>query len=92
MSVTVLIPTFMQTLTNAQKIVEVEGSSVGEIIAGLDAQYPGLSDRLLNGDQLHGYLNVFLNDDDVRFSGGLDMPVRSGDLLTILPAVAGGSL
>lgn len=91
MSIKVLIPTVMQMLTNAQKTVEVQGSSVREVMSDLDNKYPGLSDRLLKGEQLHRYLNVFLNDDDVRFSGGLEMPVKSGDVITILPAVAGGS-
>ena len=91
MSIKVIIPTVMQTLTNAQKTVEVQGNSVRDVVSDLDKKYPGLSGRLLNGDQLHSYLNVFLNDDDVRFSGGLEMPVKSGDVITILPAVAGGS-
>ncbi|WP_298180164.1 ubiquitin-like small modifier protein 1 [Saccharomonospora sp.] len=91
MSVTVSVPTILRTYTNGQKSVEASGKTVGEVIDDLDAKHGGLKERLVKDDKLHRFVNVYVNDEDVRFSGGLDAEVSDGDTVTILPAVAGGA-
>lgn len=66
------------------------GSTLSEVIASLEAQYPGIAERLLENGALRRFINVYVNDEDVRFSGGLDTVLKSEDSITILPAVAGG--
>jgi molybdopterin converting factor small subunit len=74
-------------------VVSVEGSTVGQVLVALAGQYPGLSGQVLNGDgTLHKFVNVYLNDDDVRYLSSLDTPVSDSDEISILPAVAGGSV
>lgn len=90
MSVTVSIPTILRTHTDGEKRVEATGSTLAAVIDDLDANYSGLKDRLLNEGKLHRFVNVYVNDEDVRFSGGLETEVADGDSVTILPAVAGG--
>lgn len=88
---TIRIPTQLRTLTGGVGEVTVEGDSVGALLKGLDAEYPGFGDRLFdeNGG-LRRFINVFLQDEDVRFLQGLDTPVAQGATLSIIPAVAGG--
>ncbi len=91
MSVSVRVPTTLRTLTGGESEVAVDGATVGEVLAGLDAAHPGFHDRLFDGDgNLRRFVNVFLADDDVRFLQGLDTPVPDGETLSIIPAVAGG--
>ncbi len=90
MSVTVSIPTILRTHTDGEKRVEATGSTLAAVIDDLDANYSGLKGRLLNEGKLHRFVNVYVNDEDVRFSGGLETEVADGDSVTILPAVAGG--
>lgn len=90
MAVTVSIPTILRSHTSGEKRVEAKGSTLSALIEDLDAQYRGLKDRLVNDGRLHRFVNVYVNDEDVRFSGGLDTEVADGDAVTILPAVAGG--
>ena len=67
-----------------------EGATLGAIISDLEANYSGIAERLVDDGKLHRFVNVYVNDEDVRFSGGLDTAVADGDSVTILPAVAGG--
>jgi len=91
MSVTVRVPTTLRTLTAGESDVSVDGTTVGEVIQGLEAAHPGFGDRLLDEDgSLRRFVNVFLADDDVRYLQGLDTPVPEGETLSIIPAVAGG--
>ena len=91
MSVTVRIPTQLRTLTGGAGEVEVEGSSVGEVLKAVDAAHPGLAERLFDeAGNLRRFVNVFLADEDVRFLDGLATPVTPGQTLSIVPAVAGG--
>jgi sulfur-carrier protein len=90
MAVTVSIPTILRTHTDGRKSVEASGSTLAEVIDNLDANHGGLKARLVREGSLHRFVNVYVNDEDVRFSGGLDAPVADGDNVTILPAVAGG--
>jgi len=86
----VRIPTILRPFTKDQKVVSTAGSTLSEAISNLNAQYPGIGDRLLENGTLRRFINVYVNDEDVRFSGALDTALKSGDSITILPAVAGG--
>lgn len=66
------------------------GSTLSEAILNLDAEYPGIGERLLENGALRRFINVYVNDEDVRFSGALETALKPGDSITILPAVAGG--
>ena len=90
MAVEVRIPTILRSFTGGEKAVTAEGSSLQAIITNLDASYPGIGDRLLDDSGLRRFVNVYLNDEDVRFLDGLSTPVADNDSITILPAVAGG--
>lgn len=90
MAVTVSIPTILRTHTGGQKSVEASGATLSEIIDDLEANHSGIKGRLVKEGSLHRFVNVYVNDEDVRFVGGLDAKVSDGDTVTILPAVAGG--
>ena len=90
MSIEVRIPTILRPYTKDQKSVEAEGASLAAVIANLDSNYAGLGDRLLENGALRRFINVYINDEDVRFLGGLEAQLKDGDSVTILPAVAGG--
>lgn len=90
MSIEVRIPTILRPYTKDQKIVATSGATLSEAISNLEAEYPGIAERLLESGQLRRFINVYVNDEDVRFSGSLDTALKSGDSITILPAVAGG--
>ncbi|WP_190818236.1 MoaD/ThiS family protein [Saccharopolyspora pogona] len=90
MAVNVSIPTILRTHTGGQKSVEASGNTVAEVINDLDTNFNGLKDRLVKEGNLHRFVNVYVNDEDVRFAGGLEAKVADGDSVTILPAVAGG--
>lgn len=88
----VRIPPVLRTSTGGQKQVEVSGGTVREVIGGLVAAYPGLAPQLLAGDgDLNRFVNVFLNDTDVRHLQALDTPVGERDTVVLLPAMAGGA-
>ncbi len=90
MAIEVRIPTILRTYTDGAKQVEGTGSTLGELITDLEARHAGLQARLIDGGALRRFVNVYLNDEDVRFLSGLDTPVKDGDTVTVLPAVAGG--
>lgn len=90
-SVTVSIPTILRPHTDGQKRVTASGDTLQAVIADLEANYSGISDRLVDNGKLHRFVNIYVNDEDVRFSGGLDTTIADGDSVTILPAVAGGA-
>ena len=90
MAVSVSIPTILRTHTGGEKRVSASGQTLQAVIADLEANYAGISERLIDNGKLHRFVNVYVNDEDVRFSGGLDTEVSDGDTVTILPAVAGG--
>jgi sulfur-carrier protein len=91
MSVSVSVPTILRPVTKGEKTVSAEGATLAEVITDLDSRYSGLGDRLVKNGALHRFVNVYVNDEDVRFTGGLETTVAEGDEVTILPAVAGGS-
>jgi molybdopterin synthase sulfur carrier subunit len=91
MSVTVRVPTTLRTLTAGAAEVQVEGATVGDVLASLEAAHPGFAERLLDDDGgLRRFVNVFVADDDVRFLDALATPVPDGETVSIIPAVAGG--
>ena len=90
MSVEVRIPTILRSYTGGEKIVVAEGSSLQELIASLDSAYAGIGERLVDESGLRRFVNVYVNDEDVRFLEGLATEISDGDSVTILPAVAGG--
>ncbi len=93
MSVNVLIPTPMRGLTNDQEQVDADGATVQEVIDHLQAQFPGLKERLCDDDgKLRRFVNVFVNGEDIRFQDGPQTSLKDGDELSIVPAVAGGSV
>ena len=91
MSVTVRIPTPLRTATGGASTAELVGSTVGEVVTALDAAHPGVGSRILADDgKVRRFVNVFVDDEDIRFQQGLDTPVRDGATVSIIPAVAGG--
>ena len=90
MTIDVRIPTILRPYTKDQKSVQASGSNLGALISDLDLNYAGIGERLLEDGALRRFINIYINDEDVRFLGGLDSPVKDGDSVTILPAVAGG--
>ncbi|WP_111510183.1 MoaD/ThiS family protein [Mycobacterium kyogaense] len=90
MSVTVSIPTILRTHTGGEKRVSASGATLQAVIDDLEANYSGITERLVDNGKLHRFVNIYVNDEDVRFSGGLNTEISDGDSVTILPAVAGG--
>jgi sulfur-carrier protein len=91
MAIEVRIPTILRSYTGGAKAVEGSGATLDELLDNLDAAHGGIRERLVDGEKLRRFVNVYLNDEDVRFLGGLETPVKDGDTVTVLPAVAGGS-
>ena len=92
MTVEVSIPTILRSYTGGAKTVPASGATLKELIADLEATFPGIADRLVDDAGLRRFVNMYLNDEDVRFLGGLDTELSDGDNVTILPAVAGGAV
>jgi molybdopterin synthase sulfur carrier subunit len=91
MAIEVRIPTILRTYTGGQKAVEGDGDTLDALFADLDGKHPGLRGRLVTDEgALHRFVNVYVNDEDVRFTGALETKLNDGDSVTILPAVAGG--
>jgi sulfur-carrier protein len=91
MTVRVRVPSQLRTLSGGASEVAVEGATVADVLAALDASHPGFRDRLFDdAGKLRRFVNVFLADEDVRFLQGLDTAVTDGQTLSIVPAVAGG--
>ena len=91
MAVTVHIPTPLRAQVGEQAKLELEGATIREVLAALTERYPKLRGRLLNQrDELNRFVNVFLNEEDIRFLSNLDTPVKAGDGIMIVPAIAGG--
>jgi molybdopterin synthase sulfur carrier subunit len=93
MTVSVSIPTILRTHTGGEKRVNATGDTLQDVISDLEANYSGISERLVDPSspgKLQRFVNIYVNDEDVRFSGGLATEINDGDTVTILPAVAGG--
>ena len=91
MSVLVRIPTPLRRMTNGQAKVEVESSTLGDMVESLESSYPGFKERLIDENgELRYFVNIYVNGEDVRFLQGLETSTRTGDEVSIVPAVAGG--
>ena len=91
MAIEVRIPTILRSYTGGDKAVDGKGETLADLFADLDSRHNGLRERLVAADgSLARFVNVYLNDEDVRFLGGVQTPLSDGDVVTILPAVAGG--
>ena len=90
MAIEVRIPTILRTYTDGARSVEGSGDTLRALIVDLDSNHPGIAERIVDDAGLRRFVNVYLNDEDVRFLGGLETKLGDGDMVTILPAVAGG--
>ncbi|RAO59784.1 Sulfur carrier protein CysO [Micromonospora saelicesensis] len=92
MAIEVRIPTILRSYTGGAKVVDGTGDTLADLLADLDSRHGGLRGRLItDAGTLHRFVNVYVNDEDVRFLGALDAKLSDGDSVTILPAVAGGA-
>jgi molybdopterin synthase sulfur carrier subunit len=92
MAVEVRVPPLVQKLTGGARTLNASGSTVNELLADLERQYPGFSNEIRDASgQMHRFVNIYVNDEDVRFLNRLDTPVKDGDVVSILPAMAGGA-
>lgn len=91
MAITVRIPTALRRITQGQGEVTVEASTIGELIEALDREFPGIKERLVDENgEIRKFVNFFVNDEDIRFLQGKDTPIKDGDTVAIIPAIAGG--
>jgi len=90
MAVKVLIPTPLRQYTGGKDTVEASGSSVNDVLQDLGRQYSGITERMLDGGKIRRFVNVYVNDEDIRYLQHLETPVKDGDEVSIIPAVAGG--
>ena len=90
MAIEVRIPTILRTYTDGAKAVTGEGATLADLFADLESRHNGIRERIVDGDKLRRFVNVYLNDEDVRFLDGISTKLTDGDNVTILPAVAGG--
>ena len=92
MSVKVRIPTPLRSLTAGQSVVEINGKDIGEVIERLDKQYPGIKTRICDeGNQIRRFVNIYVNEEDIRFKQGQATALKEGDEVSIIPAIAGGT-
>ena len=92
MAIELRVPTILRTYTGGAKAVSGDGVNLAEFIDNIDGVHPGLKERIVEGEpeELRRFVNVYVNDEDVRFTGGLQTGVKDGDVVVVLPAVAGG--
>lgn len=91
MPVNVRIPTPLRKLTNEQELVEVQPGTIGSAISELQSKFPGIEERLVGEDgEVRRFVNVYVNEEDIRFLQNRDTPVKDGDEISIIPAIAGG--
>lgn len=91
MAIEVRIPTILRTYTDGERAVPGDGANVAELIENLEQAHSGIKDRLVEDGAVRRFVNVYVNDEDIRFTGGLETSVGDGDTVVILPAVAGGA-
>ena len=90
MTVEVKVTATLQKMVGGQRVIQGEGGTVGEVIDDLERKHPGIKDMVMVDGQIHRFVNIYLNDEDVRFLSQLETPLKEGDVLSILPALAGG--
>ena len=88
---TVYVPTPLRRFTGGQSKLDVQADNVGDVLLAVDDQFPGIAQKVLDDDgEVKRFINIFVNDDEIRALQGLDTPVRDGDKVSIVPAMAGG--
>ncbi len=91
MAVTVRIPTALRRITQGQGEVKIEAKNIGEVINKLEEEFPGIKERLTEQDgSIRKFVNIYLNDEDIRYLKGVDTELKDGDVVSIIPAIAGG--
>lgn len=90
MDTIVRIPAALRTLTGGADEVKGSGATVGEVIADLETRHPGLKDRLLDEKGVRRFINIYVGEEDIRFTGGLGTELKAGDQISVIPAIAGG--
>ncbi|MET7279694.1 MoaD/ThiS family protein [Kribbella sp. NPDC005582] len=92
MAIELRVPTILRTFTGGEKLVTGAGDTLADFIDNVDGSHPGIKERIVEGEpeELRRFVNVYVNDEDVRFTGGLQTGVKDGDVVVVLPAVAGG--
>jgi molybdopterin converting factor small subunit len=91
MAIEVRIPTILRPYTGGERAVDGAGATVSELIDQLEVDHPGIKERLVENDEVRRFVNIYVNDEDIRFTGGLGTSVADGNTVVILPAVAGGA-
>ncbi|CAN5337728.1 MoaD/ThiS family protein [soil metagenome] len=91
MAIEVRIPTILRNFTEGARAVEAEGATVADVFNDLESNHEGIKERLVENEEVRRFVNVYVNDEDIRFTGGLATAVGDGDTVVILPAVAGGA-
>jgi sulfur-carrier protein len=90
MAIELRVPTILRTYTGGEKAVSGAGATLAELIDDVNGNNPGIKERIVENGDLRRFVNVYVNDEDVRFTGGLETGVKDGDVVVVLPAVAGG--
>lgn len=91
MAITVRVPTPLQRLTGGEAEVQAEGTTISEVVDNVEGNHPGIRERICEPDgELRRFVNIFVNEQDIRFLNGLATPVNDGDEVSIIPAIAGG--
>jgi MoaD family protein len=90
MAVTIRIPTPLRTLTGGEEQVKADGATVQQVIENLEKKHPGMRDRLLDDKGVRRFVNIYVGDEDIRFLDGLETPLKEGEEISIVPAIAGG--
>jgi molybdopterin synthase sulfur carrier subunit len=91
MTIEVRLAANLQKLVGGRKSVEAQGSTVGEVLDDLESKHPGLKDTVMAEGEIHRFVNIYLNDEDIRFLQKLDTQISDGDVISVLPALAGGA-
>jgi len=91
MAVEVKVTANLQKLLGGQRSVQAEGATVRELLDDIERRHPGFKEMVMSDGQLHRFVNIYLNDEDIRFLGQLDTPLKEGDIISVLPALAGGA-
>ncbi len=91
MAIEVRIPTILRTYTDGERAVDASGASIQALIEDLESRHNGIGERLLEDGEVRRFVNIYVNDEDIRFTGGLATELSDGDTVVILPAVAGGA-
>lgn len=90
MAITVRIPTPLQRLTDGKADVEISAKNITELIDALEKYYPGMKERLSDGGKVRRFINIYVNDEDIRFANRENTVLKDGDVISIVPAIAGG--